>query len=85
MSSDSDMAQAFNDMKAEKKERRQKRLGDADPKGWLKHSSYHWYRMIGGEKIDYWPSTGLVIFKGKRMSINSNRCKSLIGKSECSQ
>jgi len=25
---------------------------------WGKHSIWHWYKDIGGKRLDYWPSTG---------------------------
>ncbi len=54
----------FNDIRREKQERRAKSLAKADDFGWSKHSDTHWYRMIDGEKLHYWPSANKWLYKG---------------------
>lgn len=53
----------------EKRARRQAasaaRLEAADPTGWSRHTLYHWYRDVNGERIDYWPSTETYQFRKK--------------------
>lgn len=36
-----------------------------DDGGWTKHTPYHWSRMVGPDKLDYWPSRKKFQFKGK--------------------
>ena len=38
-----------------------------DDGGWTKHTEWHWSRMIGEDKLDYWPSRKKFQFKGKVM------------------
>ena len=71
MSSTSDVAETYKAMREHKKSMKQIRLESADLSGWSKHTEYHYSRMVGNFKMDYWPSTGLVMFKGKRHNINS--------------
>ena len=76
-----DMAEVFNAMKQHKKEKRAERFESANDEGWEKHSDHHWYRMINGKKMNYWPSSGLVMIGKSRMNINGKRAKALIEKS----
>ncbi len=76
-----DMAEVFNAMKQHKKEIRAARMESADSEGWSKHTDHHWYRIIDGEKMNYWPASGLVMIGKSRMNINGKRAKSLIEKS----
>lgn len=36
-----------------------------DDGGWVKHTPYHWSRMVDGHKLDYWPSRKKYQYKGK--------------------
>ena len=36
-----------------------------DDGGWTKHTPHHWSRMIGVDRIDYWPSRKKFQFRGK--------------------
>ena len=71
MSSTSEIAEAFSELKAERKTAKEQRLANADLTGWSQHTIYHYSRMVEGKKMDYWPSTGLVMYKGKRHNIKS--------------
>jgi len=71
MSSTSDVAETYKAMNEAKKSAKQKRLESADLTGWTQHNCYHYYRIVNGHKMDYWPSTGLVMYKGKRHNIKS--------------
>lgn len=73
-----DMADTFNALKEHNKCQRAKRLQAASTEGWSKHTEYHWYRFVGDKKINYWPTTGLVMIGPKKYGINSKYIKSLI-------
>ena len=34
--------------------------------GWVKHTPYHWSRVLDGNRMDYWPSTGKWIWRNKK-------------------
>ena len=36
----------------------------SDDGKWTKHTDYHWSRMIGGKRLDYWPSRKKFQFNG---------------------
>lgn len=36
-----------------------------DDGGWTKHTDYHWSRLLGGQRLDYWPSRKKWMFGGK--------------------
>lgn len=82
MSSDSEIAVTYREIRQERKERKEKRLENANEEGWEKHTPYHWYRMVKGKKLNYWPSTGLCMYNGKRMNINGKRVKQLLEQSQ---
>ena len=46
------------------KESRQKNYNSFSPVGWKQHTPYHWTRMIGDDRLDFWPSTLKTYFKG---------------------
>ncbi len=73
-----DVGDDYNAMKQHKKETRAKRLDSACSDGWEKFSDHHWHRTVKGSRMDYWPSTTMVIFRGKRMNINSKQVQALI-------
>lgn len=35
--------------------------------GWTIHSTYHWSRMVAGQRLDYWPSRKKYMYKMKVM------------------
>jgi hypothetical protein len=56
-----DMGDLFRDLEADKKLRREERLRHArasDLPGWTQHTQWHWSRLLGGQKLNWWPSTG---------------------------
>ena len=56
-----DMGDLFRDWDADKKRRKDDRMREArasDLPGWTKHTEYHWSRMLNGQKLNWWPSTG---------------------------
>lgn len=77
-----DMGEALNALKDYRKQERKKRLESANPDGWSQHTEHHWYRIIDGRKINYWPSSGLVMIGKKRFNINSKKIQSLIGQED---
>lgn len=36
-----------------------------DDGGWTKHTEFHWSRMVGGHKLDFWPSRKKWQYRGK--------------------
>lgn len=57
---------ARNRRKREKKRnRRLSALAAADTKGWDKLTPYHFRRVIKGENLDWWPSTGKYFWRGQ--------------------
>jgi hypothetical protein len=38
-----------------------------DDGGWTKHTEWHWSRMIGNERLDYWPSRKKFMWKKQVM------------------
>lgn len=57
--------EVFDIIREERRERRNKRLAAADDTGWSKHTDTHWYRMVDGEKLHYWPSANKWLYRGK--------------------
>lgn len=51
-----DMAEIFKLMKEQDRQRRERNLENADPKGWTLHTPYHWSRDLNGSRLDYWPT-----------------------------
>lgn len=80
-----DMGEIFRAMKEHNKERREARLAAANPEGWTQHTPYHWSRTIGGKRINYWPSNGLVMIGQKRHNINSKHIRALLASQEQGQ
>lgn len=37
----------------------------ADDGGWVKHTEFHWARMVAGHKLDFWPSKQKFQYRGK--------------------
>jgi len=38
-----------------------------DDGGWTKHTEFHWSRIVGGDRLDYWPSRKKYQYRGKIM------------------
>ncbi len=55
-----------------KSDYKQKCLDEADSKGWSKHTPYHWYRDVNGERLDYWPSTRKTMWRGRIYGSDGN-------------
>lgn len=62
-----DMGEIYNAMKKRDKERKKRNLAAANPKGWTKHTEYHWSQDLNGSRLDYWPSKNKFRYKGKIM------------------
>lgn len=60
-----DMADAFNELKAYRKEQKKERLSVAKTDGWHKHSEYHYSKVVDNEKLQWWPSTVKAMYKNK--------------------
>lgn len=57
--------EVFDEIREQRRQRRAKRLNAADDFGWSKHSDTHWYRMIDGEKLHWWPSANKWLYRGR--------------------
>lgn len=57
--------EVFREIEKQRKARRAKRLANTSDEGWSKHTDTHWYRMVDGEKLHYWPSANKWLYKGK--------------------
>lgn len=73
-----DMADVFKVMKERNKKVKANRLLEADDQGWAKHSDYHWYRESKSGRMNYWPTTGLVMIGIKRYRITDKVIQDLI-------
>lgn len=67
MSDSSDMAEVFNIMREQDRERRERNLKNANPEGWTIHTEYHWSRTLNGKKLQYWPSRNKFMYNGRVM------------------
>lgn len=38
---------------------------DVNDGGWHEHTEHHWSRVVGGHKLDYWPSRKKWHYKGR--------------------
>lgn len=56
--------EVFDILRKQKQERRNKRLARTDDFGWSKHNSTHWWRMVDGVKLHYWPSANKWLYGG---------------------
>lgn len=36
-----------------------------DDGGWVKHTQWHWSRIVDGDRLDYWPSRKKFQWRGK--------------------
>lgn len=75
----SDMGEMFNAMKRHVKEHKAKMLAQADTAGWTQHTEYHFSRVFGSDRMDWWPSGGKARYKGK-MVYGHEKVSALIAK-----
>ena len=68
-----DVGEDFKFFKQLNKERKQKRLDEANPEGWNIHTEYHWSRILNGKRLDYWPSKNKFQYDGKVMNGDVNK------------
>ena len=73
-----DTGDDFSALKEMTKERRANRLATACVDGWQQHTPYHWHRTINGKKLNYWPSSGLVMIGNKKHNIKSKFIRDLL-------
>jgi len=74
-----DMGDIFNDMQAAKKKHRQMKLAEADTSGWKAFTDYHFTREFNGERMDWWPSSGVAKYK-RKMIYGHKKVNALISK-----
>ena len=74
-----DMGDTFNAMKESTKQHRKDMLAKADPAGWTQHTEWHWSRMVGSKRLNWWPSGGKAQFDG-RMVYGHRKVAALIAK-----
>jgi hypothetical protein len=78
-----DMGELFNAQKAATREHRATMLAKANTDGWTQHTPYHYSRLYGpvraAERVDWWPSGGKAMFRGK-MVYGHRRVADLITK-----
>jgi hypothetical protein len=60
-----DMAEIFNGMREATKQHRAEMLAKANTEGWTKHTDWHFSRMFGTKRMDWWPSGGKAKFDGR--------------------
>ena len=66
MSNERGVNYAKNKRRSDKrKDRRQENLQSASDRGWQKYTEHHWFKAVGGEKLEYWPSTQKVSWRGE--------------------
>ena len=56
--------EVFDELRKQRQKRRAKRLSSADDTGWNKHSDTHWWRMVDGVKLHWWPSANKWLYNG---------------------
>ena len=61
----SDIGDLWREVREDTKKHRAKMLQQADTEGWTQHSPYHFSRIFGGERIDWWPSGGKAKYRGR--------------------
>ena len=54
----SEMGEMFNAMRAQTKLHHAEMLAKADITGWTRHTDYHFSRMFGNKRVNWWPSSG---------------------------
>lgn len=60
-----DVGEYWRDHKEHLKAERAKRLAETPREGWSFHTDVHWYRMLNGKKLDFWPTTGKWQYDGR--------------------
>jgi len=62
------MGELFRAYKEDKRKRRAANLKKANDAGWNKYTEFHWWRMLNGQRLQYWPSSGKFEYNGKYMN-----------------
>lgn len=60
------MAEYYNGLKEGFKLDKQQNLKEFNPFGWHKHTDYHFSQKINNNRVDYYPSTKVIMLNGKR-------------------
>lgn len=63
---DESMSDYWRDMKIGFKLAKEENLQAFNPAGWRKHTDYHFSQIINDNRIDYYPSTRVIILNDKR-------------------
>ena len=72
-----DMGELFNAQRAATKAHRAEMLAKADTTGWTKHTQWHFSRMFGRDRVDWWPSGGKAMYR-KKMVYGHRRVAELL-------
>ncbi len=75
-----DMGDIFNAQRAATKEHRAEMLGKADTTGWKQHTPWHFSRMFGAKRVDWWPSAGKAQINGREMVYGHRKVNAFIAK-----
>jgi hypothetical protein len=62
-----EMGEIYGIMKQRDRERKARNLAAFDPKGWTKHTDYHYSCTVAGKRLDYWPSRNKFQYDGRVM------------------
>jgi len=62
-----DVGEMWRSWKEHLRGKRKQNLQKADPRGWTKHTDYHWSRTVNGKRLDYWPSRNKFQYAGRVM------------------
>lgn len=57
--------EVFDDIREERRQKRATNLAKADTAGWSQFTQYHFWRMVDGHRLDWWPSSNKWLYKGK--------------------
>lgn len=60
-----DMGDIFNAMRENRRTHRAEMLAKSDTTGWTQHTPWHFSRMFGRDRVDWWPSGGKAKFQGR--------------------
>lgn len=65
MNQSCDTKEFWNERKNKQNRLQRLRLENADPTGWGKYTESHWFRVLNGEILEYWPRLGKWQYKNK--------------------
>lgn len=60
-----DMGDIFNAMRSDKQRHRAEMLSKADTTGWTQNTPWHFSRVFGGRRMEWWPSGGKAMLDGR--------------------